>query len=234
MSLVISDQIAEKYPDLRIGILIGRKISNKKMDAGLEKAKTEAVEKLRSQWSIDTIASHPFIEAWRDTYRSFGVKPKDYMPTAESLIRRVLKENPLPTISVVVDTYLVNELEHFLPIGGYDMDCISGDILLRFAQGGEEFIPLGGGSKTTKSGEVVYSDAKRVLTVRWNYLDCDTTKITEKTTNLGLFIEAADSRISDKALSMALDDLVSQLKKFCPGQYYHQIARVSDGLKWTL
>lgn len=235
MKLKITEEIREKYPDLRIGVVVARDITNRKSDPSLEQLKRETEEKLRnSEWTSERLLEHPFIAAWRDTYRSFGAKPKEYTPTAESLIKRVLKGNQLPQISVAVDAYLVVELEHFLPIGGYDLDTIKEDIVLRFSSGNEPFTPLGGGKKETKQGEVVYSDDKQVLTVRWNYLDCDETKITLDTKNFALFIEAADQRIPTETLEKATARLQQVLERFCPGIYKNFTVDASKDLEWKI
>ena len=232
MKLKITDEIQEKYPNLKIGVVVARGTTNHKSNQNIEQFKRVAEEKLKnSEWTPERLIEHPFIAAWRDTYRSFGVKPKEYVPTAESLIKRVLKGNRLPQISVVVDAYLVVELEHFLPIGGYDIDTINGDIVLRFSSGNESFTPLGGGKKETKLGEVVYSDDKQVLTMCWNFLDCDKTKITLNTKNFALFIEAADPRIPKEALEKATIRLQQVLEQFCPGTYRNFIIDVSKDLE---
>jgi DNA/RNA-binding domain of Phe-tRNA-synthetase-like protein len=235
MKLKIAGEIQKKYPNLKIGVVVAHDITNRKNDPMLEQLKSEIENKLQnSEWTSERLLEHPFIAAWRDTYRSFGIKPKKYMPTAESLIKRVLKGDKLPQISVVVDAYLVVELEHFLPIGGYDLDTIEGDITLRFSPGNEPFIPLGGGSNETKPGEVVYSDDKRVLTVRWNFLDCDETKITLDTKNFALFMEAADPRIPTEALEKATARLQQILEQFCPGIYKSFIVNAIKALEWEI
>jgi len=235
MKFKIAGEIQKKYPDLKIGVVVARDITNRKSDPDLEQLKRVAEDKLQdSELTSERLSENPFIAAWRDTYRSFGVKPKKYTPTAESLVKRVLKGNELPQISVVVDAYLVVELEHFLPIGGYDLDVIEGNIVLRFSPGNEPFTPLGGGSKETKPSEVVYSDDKRVLTVCWNFLDCDETKIILNTKNFVLFIEAADPRIPVEALKKATARLQQVLEQFCPGIYKSFIADTSKVLEWKI
>ncbi|MDP2951398.1 MAG: phenylalanine--tRNA ligase beta subunit-related protein [bacterium] len=235
MKLKISKEIKARYPDLKIGVVVAQGVKNRKQDIALEEMKRISEDNLfNSCLTTQQLLEHPFIASWRETYRSFGVKPKDYTPTAESLIRRVLKGNKIPQISVVVDVYLVIEIEEFLPIGGYDLDKIKGDIALRFSSGNENFIPLGGGSKQTKPGEVVYSDDKQVLTVRWNFLDCDETKITLDTTNFILCVEAADLRVPIEAIEEAIAKLQQILEQFCPGQYKSFIVDVSKGLEWDI
>lgn len=235
MELKITEQIHKKYPDLTIGVVIAHNIANRKSDAILEQFKKEAESKLRSsEWTTERLPENPYISSWREIYRSFGINPKKYSPTAEALIRRVLKGNSLPQISVVVDTYLAVELEHFLPIGGYDLDAIKGDIVLRFSPGNESFVPIGGGSKETNPDDVVYSDNNQVLTIHWNFLDCDATKITLDTKSFILCMEMADPKIPLAKLEKATLALRQTLEKFCPGDYKSFIANTNESLRWDI
>ena len=212
MILKIDPQITEKYPDLRIGVVVAKGVDNEATPAQLETIKLEAENNLRKQIALENLASHPHIDAWRQTYKSFGVKPKKHRPTAEALIRRILKGDSLPKISPIVDLYLANELDNLLPIGGYDLDKVDHFVSLEICNGGADFLPMGSSDfEKTQPGEVIYKDSLRILTRRWNYRDCDHTKITNKTTNFALFAEAALPQITNQALEKATKELQSAL-----------------------
>lgn len=235
MNLIIAEEVAGRYPHLRIGVLIGKGVTVQRKTDELEKLKQEKVAELRQKYDSDNLISNPSIAAWRRTYRSFGVKPKRYRPTAEALLRRLIKGEEIPIINTVVDSYLVVETEYLLPIGGYDLDRISGDIKLRVSPGGEAFQPLGSTQgETTNEGEIIYSDNTRVLTRKWNFRDCDATKITLNTKTIGLFTEAAEEDTDTKTISESLEDLQRYIQKFCAGKTEVFIAEVHDNLKWAL
>jgi len=235
MELKITEQIHEKYPDLAIGVVIAHNIANRKSDTTLEQFKRESENKLRnSEWTTERLSENPYISSWREIYRSFGINPKKYLPTAEALIKRVLKGSSLPQISIIVDAYLAVELEYFLPIGGYDLDTIKGDIVLRFSPGNELFTPIGGGSQETNLNDVVYSDDNQVLTIHWNFLDCDATKITLDTKSFILCMEMADPKIPLEKLKKATFALRQTLEKFCPGEYKSFIVNTIKSLCWDI
>lgn len=152
------------------------------------------------------------------------------------MIRRVLKGSDLPSISKAVDLYLVAEIEHFLPVGGYDTDRIAGDINLRLSPGKERFVPLGSlqAEEYTNAGEVVYADAERVLTRSWNFRDCDHCKITEMSTNVALFTEAALGSIPTSAVENLVEKIGGYMVSFCGGQVRTFIADVDNGLEWEV
>lgn len=235
MKFVITDDIVNMFPELRIGIVIAQEIDNSGYSEEIEAIK-QAVEKaVRQRLTIENLFQHPYIVAWRETYRRFGTKPKEHRPTAEALLRRILRGENIPTISKVVDLYLAAEADFYLPIGGYDLDKITGDITLRLSPGGERFVPLGTTQveETTYPGEVVYSDSSKVLTRRWNYRDCDFAKITPESKSVVLFCEAALPDIPTEHLVRCLHQLADYLQRFCNGSIVTRLieARLNQELK---
>ncbi|MEN6305887.1 MAG: phenylalanine--tRNA ligase beta subunit-related protein [Armatimonadia bacterium] len=223
MRLVITPEIAAAYPDLRIGILVGTGAAN---DGGadaaaLETLKTEAAQHARAQgYTTETLSEHPFMSAWRETYRSFGTKPGKYRPTAEALVRRVLQGDGIPSISPLVDAYLAVEARWWLPVGGYDLDLVKGDVVLRFSGGGEAFRGIGADEdEYTDQGEVIYCDDERVLTRRWNYKDADATKVTPQSVNVVLCVEAPAAAIPSEAVEGCVEAMAEGLKAVCHGSW---------------
>ena len=209
----------ERYPGVHIGVLVGRGLRNPLMDARVEEAKREAVKTLRDKIGDGPASRHPHIASWRDMYRSFGTKAGDYRPSAEALARRALKEGALPRINAAVDAYNAVSVRHLVPMGGFDLDRVRGDIWLRFSDGGETFIPLGPAApEETYRGEVVYADDERILTRRWNYRDCEETKITEGTVNVAMFADGSPG-IPRSVVEDALRDLEALLRASCGGGY---------------
>lgn len=235
MKLIISKEVATTFPSLRVGVLRAEGVSNSAADTGLESLKASKVEQFREVYSLESLRNHPNILAWRETYRSFGAKPKRYRPTAEALLTRILKGDSLPSINSVVDGYLLAELDYLLPIGGYDLDEISGDITLRISPGGEVFHPLGSDeTETTKEGEVIYADDDRVLTRRWNYRDCEATKITVATKNVALFVEAAQPSVSTADIEGSLAAMEGYIGQSCGGVFHIQTVSAAEGLEWSI
>jgi DNA/RNA-binding domain of Phe-tRNA-synthetase-like protein len=223
MKYTITD-IIETYPDINIGILIGKNIDNQRKINQLEQMQKQAIQHAQKQLKDQPPTKHPHIASWRELYRSFGTKPGDYRPSAEALIRRSIKTGKLPQINNAVDLYNIVSVTHIIPMGGFDIDKVDGDISLRFSDGDEAFTPLGPAEKEhTYRGEIVYADNSRILTRRWNYRDADQTKITSKTKNLIMFLDAAPEITRIKILE-ALEDLHKLYDTHCGGKYSTDIA----------
>jgi DNA/RNA-binding domain of Phe-tRNA-synthetase-like protein len=133
-------------------------------------------------------------------------------------LRRLIKGEDFPTISKAVDAYLLTETVYYLPVGGYDFDHLSGDVVLRFSPGGEPFTPIGGReSEVTREGEVVYADEARVLTRKWNFRDCDECKITDASRNIVLFTEAPFGTVETTRLVESIEHMASAIRQHCGG-----------------
>lgn len=235
LTFSIQEEIVRNYPALRIGVVVARGIENPHEQPELSKFKAKLESTFRERYVPEDINIHPAILAWRETYRSFGTNPKDHRPTAEALLRRIVRGNNAPTINAAVNCYLLAELEWFLPVGGYDLVQLDGDLSLRFSKGGELFHPLGGGDpEATQEGEVVYVDRAKVLTRRWNYKDSDAAKITENSRDIALFTEAASSAITDEAVQGSANLIGEYLSRFCGGNVKTFVVSVQDGHSWVL
>jgi DNA/RNA-binding domain of Phe-tRNA-synthetase-like protein len=216
--------VIKEYPDIHIGVLVGRGMDNKRQIPELYHLQKQAIKKAQTEIGDQLPTKHLHIASWRELYRSFGTKPGDYRPSAEALIRRCIKEEKLPRINNAVDLYNVVSVEHVIPMGGFDLDHVNGDIYLRYSDGGEQFIPLGPGDpEETDRGEVVYADNTRILTRRWNYRDANSTKITEETKSLVMFLDASPA-ISVEKVRDAVEELRALYMKYCGGTYITSIA----------
>jgi len=217
MKLIISNEIRIKFPDLRVGIVIAENIFNSEYKDELKDYSSKIFKEFSHKFSSEKELSEVRnILAWQNIYRSFGVNPKKKCPTAEALLSRVIKTGFVPCINPAVDSYLIAETLHNLPIGGYDLNKIDGDITLRFSPGGESFLGIGSqDAENTAPGEVVYSDDSRILTRRWNYRDCDYSRIDTATTSLALFVEGPVSEIQDVEIRETVSEISSNLGKYC-------------------
>ena len=105
-----------------------------------------------------------------------------------------------------------------IPVGGDDVDKIDGDIVLRFAKGDEKFIRLNSDEVDhPKESEVVYADAKEILCRRWNWRECDKSKMTEYTKNVVLVVEGL-SPVSKEDIQSIIRELGLLVEKFCGGR----------------
>ena len=219
MRVSVAPELFELFPEARIALVIVRGIDNRPRESKslvprLRDAQANAVARLQGS----PLTEHPRIHCWREAYRAFGAKPKDYPSSIENLTRRALKGEPLRSINPLVDLYNVVSLTHLLPAGGEDLGAIEGDIVLTRASAAEPPVKLLGESeeRAPKPGEVIYKDDRGAICRRWNWKEADRTKLTEETTNAILVLEAVPP-ISLEELEAAAGELERLVVEHCGG-----------------
>jgi DNA/RNA-binding domain of Phe-tRNA-synthetase-like protein len=218
MNLIIADPIFEDYPELILGVVIAHDIDNSQDRAEITGLLRTAETNLPAKFGDTPIIQHPYIATWREAYRKFGAKPKDYPSSVENLARRVLNGASLAQINNLVSLYNTISLKYILPVGGEDLDQILGDILLTRAGEAEPAIILLGEkeARPPHPGEIIYKDEVGAICRRWNWKEADRTKLTKETRNAFLVIEALPP-VSRHIVETAIHELADFVKHFCGG-----------------
>lgn len=218
MNLMIADTIFDEYPDLVLGIAVLHNIDN-------SQARNEITERLRAAESALPgrfgdlpVIQHPYIATWREAYRKFGAKPKDYPSSVENLTRRVLNGTQIAHINNLVSLYNTISLRYILPVGGEDLDKIAGHVLLTRAGNDEPPIVLLGEkeARAPHPGEIIYKDDVGAICRRWNWKEADRTKLTKETRNAFLVIETLPPVTRD-IVETATHELADLVKEYCGG-----------------
>lgn len=226
----VAPAIFERFPSLRVGLLIIKNARNDSSSPELAALLRSAESRVRSAFADpEQIKTHPMIAAWQEVHRSFGSNPNKFPSSVHALLKRVSKGGQLPAISPMVDAYNVLSLNFTAPIGGEDLDTCRGNIQLTFADGTESFTALGEETNDPPlAGEVIYKDDAGVLCRRFNWREAARTCLTEKTKNAVLVIEAI-APMSDEDLQKALGELKVLIEKYCGGESRVEVLKSGRG-----
>jgi DNA/RNA-binding domain of Phe-tRNA-synthetase-like protein len=214
----VDESIFNVFPDVVLGIIIARNINNSGERSEIMSALRQEQTKTVERFAGVSVNEHPQIVPWREAYRKFGAKPKDYPSSVENLIKRVSKGYSLPHINLLVDIYNTISLRHIVPVGGEDLDKIEGDIQLVFASDHETPIRLLGEpeDRAPKPGEVIYKDNAGAICRRWNWKEADRTKFTEVTKNAVIVIEGLPPVFRNQ-MENILQELAALITEYCDG-----------------
>ena len=218
MNLIISDTIFEDFPGLILGVVILHDIDNSQNKAEITELLRQAEAGLTGKFGDTPVIEHPHVAIWREAYRKFGAKPKDYPSSVENLTRRVLNGTVIGHINNLVSLYNTISLRHILPVGGEDLDKIVSDVLLTRAGHDEPAILLLGEkeARAPHAGEIIYKDAAGAICRRWNWKEADRTKLTPETKNAFLVIESLPP-VSRDVVEAASRDLAELVERYCGG-----------------
>ena len=229
MKLIIDPTLFKQYPDVLLGVVVLQNINNVGHDEAITQLLRDAEKEAIQKVGTIPVAEHPHIAPWREAYRTFGAKPKDYPSSIENLIRRISKGEQIRHINKLVDIYNVISLRYLLPVGGEDCDAIQGDVHLTIAGPDEKAILLLGEKEPRPPyvNEVIYKDDNGAICRRWNWKESDRTKLTEGTTNAFMVLEALPP-VDRPSLEKALFELKNLLQKYCGGEITTTILDINN------
>ncbi|NJP53184.1 hypothetical protein HCJ93_24730 [Streptomyces sp. SBST2-5] len=205
----IAPAVTDAFPGTLIALITATGLRGHESWPGTVQALADLERQLAEGTWSPADESDPRIEAWHTAYRSFGVNPRRVRPSVDALGRRMAKKGSLPRINPAVDTYNSVSVRHGLPAGAFDLDQVVGDVEIRYADGGEEFTPLGepDAVENPGAGEVIYADGAGVLTRCWNHRDAHRTRVTEDSTDVVFILECLHESDHGHLLETAAKEL---------------------------
>lgn len=202
---IVDPSFSELFPQARIGVVVCRGIDNTGQSspedlAALERATAAVGEHLPNP----EFSQNDVIQTWRRAFSTFPTR-KGARSSVEAMLKRASQGKGVGAINHLVDLYNTVSLAYAVPVGGEDLDAVSGDIRLTRAVGGEYFVTLGSeASEPALPGEVVYADDAGAICRSWNWREAVRTMLTEQTTDAVLVVEAVDDArpgVLDQALA---------------------------------
>jgi len=213
----IHPEVFDQFPGYCWGKVICWDLNNRR---GLEEATLllrDVEERVRQDESLAEIVAHPKIAAWRQAFSHFGARPSKYQASIEALVRRARRGDALPPINPIVAIYNALSLRFLLPVGGDDLDLVSGGLHLRPAKGDEPFKPLGDEvEESPEAGEIIYADDAKVLCRRWSWRGGEPSKISPATSNAVLNVHGLAPATLDE-VTRATETLATLVRQVCGG-----------------
>jgi DNA/RNA-binding domain of Phe-tRNA-synthetase-like protein len=219
----IAAEIFQSFPGYCRGVVIAHNVINRPSPAELLKLLRQAEAEVRTNLNIEQLAEEARIKSWREAYRSFGAKPSEFRSSIEGMVRRVLRNEPLPSINALVDIGNIVSLRHLVPAGGHAIDVLTGDIALRLATGKEEFVAFGSEvMEHPVPGEIIFVEGNTVLTRRWTWRQAKHTLTLPETTAIEFNIDGLPpvTAVEVEAAGREVMDLVG---RFCGGNMRFKI-----------
>ncbi|MBU7020021.1 MAG: hypothetical protein HXS41_03090 [Theionarchaea archaeon] len=213
----IDERVKSTFPDLILLTTAFKSVTVSPESNELEKFKTEFILNIRSRYDIETLKDIPELRSYRDFFWKIGIDPTKIRPASEALIRRVIQGKPLPQINTLVDAYNLASMESRVPLAAFDMKALSGDMVLRFAEPGEEFSGIGMKSPVLLEGNELVIEAGDELIAMYPHRDADKSKITLSTQDV-LIVVCGAPGIPLETLKKAQQVAEEYIGTFCGGK----------------
>lgn len=183
-------------------------------DERLDAFVPELVQEFRNRLKLETLKDEPHLRAYRDFYWRVGIDPTKIRPASEALLRRVLQGKELPRINTLVDAYNLASMTTHIAIAAFDGAHTHGEIRMRLARAGEEFLGIGMEAPVVLKGvEVVCEDDEGLVAI-YPYRDSHRTRATTATTDT-IFMTCGVPGIERPALVEAAQTTREFVERFC-------------------
>jgi len=215
LHLKIDPKLKTHFSGLKVLSLLIKGVKVERRCPELERFAERIVDEMKGRYKLDVLKDVLTFRAW-DFFWQVDIDPTKSRPAAEALIRRVLAGKPLPRINSLVDTYNLASIKTEIALAAFDVDRLRGDLYMRFATEGEEFVGIGMQKPTRlKGGEVVISDEERIVAL-YPHRGSDYSKVTEETTKV-LLLMCGVPGIDEASLLEASHVALEYVTMFCGG-----------------
>ena len=143
-NIIIENTVHDLCPDIRVGVLLMGVDVAPSSDTLLNFIEKNLAD-IESQLTTPDIHSLPALAATRVAYKALGKDPSRYRPSAEALLRRVVKGKGLYRVNNVVDALNLISVNSGFSIGGYNLEKINGDVRLGRGEENEPYEAIGRG-----------------------------------------------------------------------------------------
>lgn len=207
MKFVIDPTIFNRLPHLCIGVVVAKGVDNRNSPAQIQALLAQSIANVEQQFSGVKVKESAAILPYREAFQQLSINPNKFMCSIEALFTRIAKGKGMPSINPLVDLNNAISLKYHLPMGTHDLSLSDEDVMLRFANENDRFIPFGSGeAETPDEGELIYAVGNQVRTRRWTWRQSEIGKIDENT-NYVFFPIDGFVGVNDEQVKAAMNEL---------------------------
>lgn len=178
--ITLDSSLTNLVPTFKIGIIHYTKIVVAESPQMIKGRTQLYQENLFLELQEQPVTERPGIKEWRSMWKALGGDQNRYRHSAESLMRRIAKQNYLTPFHSAVDLNNFFSLQYEIPIGIYDENLINGDIVIALGNEDTGYEGLNGRFNSLKN--IAYSkDSKGPFGSP--FVDSKRTAVTENTTD---------------------------------------------------
>ena len=144
LKIVLNDSLATLNDQLKIGLIHYTKITVGESPQMIKGRTQLYQENLYLELQETPVTERPGIAEWRKLWKAFGADANRYRHSAESLMRRMAKQQYLTPFHSAVDLNNFFSLQYEIPIGIYDVAKLDGVIEVALGDEGTGYDGLNG------------------------------------------------------------------------------------------
>ncbi len=213
---MIDQVIKLKFPDLDVRLKEVEGLAIKETSDALQEFKSRIIKETEGTYDLETLKDDPYFRKYRDFFWKIDIDPTKIRPSSEALIRRILQGKQIPRINTAVDAYNFASIKSGVPLAAFDSRRLKGELSMRFATSGEEFLGIGMKEPKALTGkEIVIEDGEKLIAI-YPYRDADESKVTLETTEI-LLMSCGVPGVEAQKLEDAANLAAGYLVEYCRG-----------------
>jgi DNA/RNA-binding domain of Phe-tRNA-synthetase-like protein len=219
LSITATDAWRKAHPGAIIGLLEMSGVENARPSAELERRKRETEVRLREQYRGFTrkdFLALPVMAAYDQYYNRFD-KTYHVLLQLESI---VLKGKNLPTVSPLVDSNFMAEVETLILTAGHDAAKLQGAARMDVSVAGDQMTQMNGTVKSIIAGDMVMRDGGG-LCCSILYGQDNRSPITAPTSHV-LYVAYVPPGIAKEQVKTQLDKIEENIRSFSPAAVLEQ------------
>ncbi len=223
MSISATDEWKKAHPGAVIGLLELSSVDNGQPSPALDQEKREVEARLRAacqSFTRQDFLALPVMAAYEQYYKAFK-KTYHVLLQVEST---VLKAKNLPSISPLVDSNFMAEVETFVLTAGHDAEKLRAPILLDVSRESDQITQMNGTTRELYPGDMIMRDADGV-SCSVIYGQDHRSPITRATTHV-LYVTYAPSGVSAETVDLHLKRIESNVRLFSAAAVTEQLRMV--------
>jgi len=209
----VDTQFIEKSGPFNLGI-ISAMVSIEVSSPELLSLIRSTSDSIASGYQLHEVNKIGNIAHTRNAYKSLGNDPNRYRPSADALIRRIVRGMGIYRINNVVDVLNLTSIRDGFSISGFNSRTIRGNISLGIGETGEPYWGIGRGELNITNLPVLRDEGGAFGSPT---SDSERSMINPETTEI-LFVFYDFG--SDPSLEGSLNDCLDLLKKYCRAKDY--------------
>lgn len=192
-------------------------IDNREVSSEWLESRERIIQALIEEYKDMDYHADPVLEGFHILHDRSGVKRRKNISASENLIRLLIKNKGVFFINQVVDIYNIISMESKLALGSHDIDQVDGNVVLRFTDGTERFVPIGQMEPVLiNAHEYCYCDDSNEVLCRLEIRQVEKTKVNEFSQNV-FYIVQGNEATDDEFLRETAQRIIDETVKYCGG-----------------
>ncbi len=159
----LSPRVIEQMLPVHLTYFTCENVTVKTTDEIIEKEFSDVIDDVSSALTTESLSQDKIIKLVREMFKAFGTDPTKYRPSAEAMIRRIIKDKGLYRINNVIDINNLVSVRYRVPIGVYDLAAVNGHMAyIDIGSEGEKYTGITG-REYNAEGKPVLKDSSGIF-----------------------------------------------------------------------